>query len=162
SLRPQQDAATAPYSEWYTRSMEHLVQVVQLLSHARTLEEVTSIVRKAARELTGADGATFVLQDGDQCYYAEENAISPLWKGRRFRMSHCSSGWVMMNATPAIIEDIYVDPRIPADAYRPTFGKSLVMVPVRRDKPIAAIGNYWANKRKATEAELSILQALAD
>lgn len=31
--------------------------------------------RRAARELTGAHGATFVLRDNDLCYYADEDAI---------------------------------------------------------------------------------------
>lgn len=142
--------------------MERLVQVVQDLSHAHTIEAIMAIVRVAARELTGADGATFVLKDGDQCYYAEENAIAPLWKGKRFPLSACISGWAMINAKSAVIEDIYADARIPAEAYRPTFVKSLAMVPIRRSAPIGAIGNYWATQRKPTEAEVGILQALAD
>lgn len=146
----------------YGTAMEHLVGVVQELSQARDVEAVMAIVRQAARDLTGADGATFVLRDGDMCYYAEENAISPLWKGRRFPMNTCISGWVMLNARPAVISDIYSDPRIPADAYRPTFVKSLAMVPIRRKAPVGAIGNYWAEQRQATEEEVAILQALAD
>lgn len=142
--------------------MERLVGVVQELSHARDIETVSAIVRTAARALTGADGATFVLRDGDQCYYADEDAISPLWKGKRFPMEACISGWVMLHAQPVVIEDIYADPRIPADAYRPTFVKSLAMVPIRRDAPIGAIGNYWAQHRLPTEKEVHILQALAD
>ena len=142
--------------------MEHLVGVVQELSRARDIDAVTAIVRRAARELTGADGATFVLRDGDKCFYAEENAIAPLWKGKRFPMEICISGWVMLNAKPALIPDIYVDPRIPTEAYRPTFVKSLAMVPVRREAPIAAIGNYWAYNHAATDEEVAILQALAD
>lgn len=142
--------------------MERLVQVVQDLSQAHTIEAIMAIVRVAARELTGADGATFVLKDGDQCYYAEENAIAPLWKGKRFPMSACISGWAMINGKSAVIEDIYADPRIPADAYRPTFVKSLAMVPIRRSSPIGSIGNYWANRHQPTDAEVGILQALAD
>ena len=42
------------------------------------------IVRHAARQLVGADGATFVLRDGDKSFYADEDAIAPLWKGLRF------------------------------------------------------------------------------
>ena len=46
-----------------------------------------------------------------------------------------------------MIPDIYVDPRIPADAYRPTFVKSLVMVPIRIKAPIGAIADiarkFW-------------------
>ncbi|HWA77620.1 MAG TPA: ATP-binding protein [Polyangiaceae bacterium] len=142
--------------------MERLVAVIQELSKARDLPTVQEIVRKAARELTGADGATFVLRDGDKCFYADEDAIEPLWKGQRFPMSACISGWTMLNGRPAVIEDIYADSRIPADAYRPTFVKSLLMVPVRRTDPIAAIGNYWATRRLPTDVEVRLLQALAD
>jgi two-component sensor histidine kinase len=47
-------------------------------------------------------------------------------------------------AQTVVIPDIYLDDRIPHDAYRPTFVKSLVMTPVRAKDPIAAIGAYWA------------------
>lgn len=157
------DTQSAPaHSQWYLHAMERLVGVVQQLSHARDLPAVASVVRDAARSLTGADGATFILRDGDQCYYADENAIAPLWKGRRFPMGQCISGWVMLNASATVIEDIYTDPRIPVEAYRPTFVKSLAVVPIRRDAPLGAIGNYWAHSHRSTDEEVAILQALAD
>jgi two-component system CheB/CheR fusion protein len=142
--------------------MERLVAVVQQLSQAREMAAIMRIVREAARDLTGADGATFVLREGDQCHYADENAISPLWKGKRFPLDRCVSGWVMLERRAAVIEDIYADPRVPADAYRPTFVKSLAMVPIRRAAPIGAIGNYWARRRRPTDGEVALLQALAD
>ena len=141
---------------------ERLVQVAQELSLARELRDIMSVVREAARELTGADGATFVLRDGDQCFYAEENAISPLWKGRRFPIQNCISGWTMLHRKPVVIEDIYSDPRIPQDAYRPTFVKSLAMVPIRTSAPVGAIGNYWAQPHRASEGEVKLLSALGD
>jgi signal transduction histidine kinase len=146
----------------YAEAMERLVGVVQELSFARDVASIMAIVRDAARYLTGADGATFVLRDGDKCYYADESAISPLWKGQRFPMSACISGWVMLNAKSTVIPDIYKDPRIPADAYRPTFVKSLAMVPIRHDAPIGAIGNYWARLHTPTDEQVAILQSLAD
>ncbi|HXT39665.1 MAG TPA: ATP-binding protein [Candidatus Angelobacter sp.] len=149
-------------SDSYVRSMELLVNVVQDLSLARDLDRIMAIVRRAARDLTGADGATFVLRDGELCHYADEDAIAPLWKGRRFPMTSCISGWAMLNRQAAVIEDIYADPRIPADAYRPTFVKSLVMVPIRTAEPVGAIGNYWAARRKPLPEEVKLLQALAD
>lgn len=143
-------------------TMEQLVTVVQELSLARDLDTIMGIVRRAARELTGADGATFVLRDGNQCYYAEENAISPLWKGMRFPMEMCISGWVMLNRQSTVIEDIYTDPRIPAEAYRPTFVKSLAMVPIRTMSPLGAIGNYWAKPCRPSAQQVRLLQMLAD
>jgi signal transduction histidine kinase len=141
---------------------ERLIQVAQELSMARELREIMAVVRGAARELTGADGATFVLREGNNCFYADENAISPLWKGRRFPMSDCISGWAMLNKQAVVIEDIYADPRIPHDAYRPTFVKSLATVPIRTNSPVGAIGNYWAERHLATDGEVKLLRALAD
>lgn len=142
--------------------MNSLLSAVQELSHVHSLNEVTAIVRKAARDLTHCDGATFVLRDNGQCYYADEDAIEPLWRGRRFPMEMCISGWVMLNKSSTVIADIYQDPRIPHEAYRPTFVKSLAMVPIRSREPIGAIGNYWASNHNATAEELGMLQALAD
>jgi signal transduction histidine kinase len=119
-------------------------------------------VRVAARELTGADGATFILRDDDRCFYADEDAVSPLWKGQRFPMDACVSGWAMLHRQAVVIEDIYADDRVPHDAYRPTFVKSLAMVPIRTVDPIGAIGTYWATRRPPSEAEVRLLQALAD
>lgn len=142
--------------------LQYLIQVIQQLAVARDLDTIMATVRTGARQLTNADGATFVLRDGDRCYYADEDAISPLWKGGRFPMSACISGWVMLNQQSVVIEDIYADPRIPVDAYRPTFVKSLAMVPIRTRDPLGAIGNYWATHYTPTSEELSLLQTLAD
>lgn len=147
-------------------SLGCLVDTVKQLSLARDLDTVMSIVRSSARRLTGADGATFVLRDrignAEACFYADEDAIMPLWKGSRFPIESCISGWAMLNSKPAIIEDIYKDERIPHAAYKPTFVKSLAMVPIRTADPIGAIGNYWAGKHLPSEEEVSLLQSLAD
>lgn len=164
---PAAAASAAPETAGATETdgihgMERLLQGVQELSLARTLPEIQHIVRTAARELTGCDGATFVLRDDGKCFYADEDAIAPLWKGSRFPMEVCISGWSMLNRRPAVIPDIYVDSRIPHAAYRPTFVKSLVMVPIRSLDPVGAIGNYWAHEHTPTAKEVSLLQALAD
>jgi signal transduction histidine kinase len=139
------------------------VAIVRRLAVARTISEVMQITTQAARSLMRADGVTFVLRDGDLCYYAEEDAVSPLWKGRRFPMSACISGWCMTEEKPAVIPDIYADPRIPHDAYRPTFVRSLAMVPVRHEQAaIAAMGAYWARTRMVTSEELELLETVAN
>ncbi len=149
-------------SSAYAHGMERLVRAVQDLSQVRSVEGIREIVRRAARELTGADGATFVLREGDHCHYVDEDAIAPLWKGQRFPLHTCVSGWAMNNRRPAVIADVFDDVRVPVDAYRPTFVKSLVMVPIRTDNPIGAIGNYWSTPHRATAEEVQVLQALAN
>jgi diguanylate cyclase (GGDEF)-like protein len=146
----------------YVDGMKRLLQAVQELSLARSLADIQRIVRSSARELTACDGATLVLRDNDCCYYADENAIAPLWKGSRFPIESCISGWAMLNRDAAVIPDIHRDPRVPQSLYRPTFVKSLVMVPIRKLDPIGAIGNYWANQHHPSEQEVRLLQALAD
>jgi signal transduction histidine kinase len=143
-------------------AITRLIHVVQELSLARGLDAIVEIVRHAARELTGADGATFVLRDGDYCFYVDEDAISPLWKGQRFPLQTCVSGWAMLNGKSTVIPDIFKDPRVPVDAYRPTFVRSMVMVPIRTGAPIGAIGNYWATQHECTAEELMLLEALAN
>ncbi len=149
---------TLPYSQ----KMERLIHIIQEISMSHDLEIIMRTVRQVSRELTGADGATFVPREGNVCYYADEDAISPLWKGRRFPIEMCISGWVMQNREPAIIKDIYQDARIPIDAYCHTFVKSLVMVPIRTLDPVGAIGTYWAKQYQASQEEVRLLCALAD
>lgn len=158
---PAKAEARHPESD-YALGMKLLTHTIEDLSQARSVDEVQRIVAVTARHITGCDGATLVIRDQENCFYADEDSITPLWKGKRFPLEACISGWVMLNKKPAVISDIYRDERIPHDAYRPTFVKSLIMVPVRRRYPIAAIGNYWSQEREPTEHEVTLLQALAD
>lgn len=141
---------------------QRLIKALQDISMAQTVEEVSEVVVHAVRDLVGADGANFVIRDGDLCYHLNEDCIGPLWKGQRYSMNICLSGWVMLNKQRAVIPDVYVDPRIPVDVYRPTFVKSLVMTPIRSKDPIGAIGTFWARKYQPTEEEINLIQSLAD
>jgi CheY-like chemotaxis protein len=49
----------------YVWGMQQLVSVVLRLSLARNLQSITDIVRHSARNLMGADGASFILRDGE-------------------------------------------------------------------------------------------------
>ncbi len=132
------------------------------LSMARGVDEVLAAVRRYSRRLVGCDGITFVLRENDKCHYADEDAIAPLWKGQRFPLGNCISGWAMLNREPVVIEDIYLDARIPHDAYRPTFVRSLAMMPVRADDPVAAIGAYWSKVYRPAPHQISMLRHIAN
>lgn len=143
-------------------SSKVLTQAFERLALAKDVRDITAIVAESARQLTGAQGATFVLRDGDSCYYVDEHSISPLWKGKRFPMVSCISGWSMIHQEAVVIPDIYQDNRIPHDAYRPTFVKSVCLVPIRVEKPIGAIGNYWSESYTPSDDEIKSLQILAN
>lgn len=138
-----------------------LVETIEQLSSARTVEEVAAVIRSTARAISGADGVTFVVRDGDQCRYVDEDAIAPLWKGKSFPLEACVPGWAMLNGKMAVIPDVFDDIRVPQDAYRLTFVNSMVMTPVRPDEPIAAIGAYWAEQREPSADELMKLELIA-
>lgn len=139
-----------------------LTRTVTQLSGADSLERVTEIVAGAVRSMMGAEGATFVLREDGHCFYADEDAIEPLWKGRRFPLGSCVSGWAMLNRQALAIPDIYVDERVPWDAYRPTFVKSLCMAPIRAADPVGALGAYWSEHHEPTRQEVRQLQVLAN
>lgn len=128
-LQYREQARSAEELQRSAARLRRLAEVVEQIAAVRDLRALMTIVRHAVRELTGADGATLVLQDNGYCHYADEDAIGPLWKGQRFPLETCISGWAMLHARQVVIEDIYEDPRIPHEAYRPTFVKSLSMVP---------------------------------
>lgn len=131
------------------------------LSMADSQDAIIAIVRSSARAIVSADGVTFVLRDQAHCHYVEEDAIAPLWKGCKFPMTACISGWAMMTGKTAVIPDIFQDARIPHDVYRKTFVKSLVMAPVGWDTPVAAIGAYWRDKPVISEREVAAVDTMA-
>jgi len=150
------DGAPAPMP---ATSLDALAAQLDLAS---TTADIIETVRASARRLIGSDGIALVMRDGDHCHYVEEDAVGPLWKGKRFPMATCISGWSMLHRQTVAISDIFQDRRIPHDLYRATFVRSLVMVPIRRDDPIGALGAYWKRPYEASLAEVETVEALAD
>lgn len=139
-----------------------LVDAVHRLSVCRTNAEIIAIVTRATRLGTGADGASFVLPEDGQCHYVDEDAIAPLWKGRRFPMTSCVSGWAIRHCARVVIPDIAKDPRVLPDMYQPSFVRALVVVPIRSREPFGAIAAYWAQPQAIPTPVVDWLQALAD
>ncbi|QKK10420.1 MAG: GAF domain-containing protein [Pseudomonadota bacterium] len=142
--------------------LRQLARVVERIGAVRSLRELTTIVCRATRELTGADGVTFVLRQGAECNYVDEDAVGPLWKGQRVPLESYSAGWGMPHEPPVVIEDVYADPRLPHEHYRATFVRSLAMVPIGHGEPRGAIGSYWSARHRASSEELALAQAVAE
>lgn len=144
------------------RRRAQMALVTAELESADDLDDIQRIVSRGARDLTGADGASFVLRDGDKCAYLDEDAIAPLWKGRRFPMDACISGWVMQEQQSAVIPDVLADDRIPVEIYRPTFVRSAAVVPIKPGAPVGAIAVYWGRVHEPDADEVDALRALAE
>lgn len=140
-------------------TLETLAAAIDELAVADSIEDVQRLVSSAARLLSGADGATLVLRDGFEWCYVEDDAVQPLWKGRRFAVTDCVTGWSMLDEQPIVIEDVYGDRRLPHDLYRRTFVKSLFVVPIRASAPLGAIGMYWAEPHRASAAQVAVARA---
>jgi len=138
-----------------------LLAAVENLARAGTTEDIVELIRSSARRLIGCDGIAMVVRDGDLCHYIEEDAVGPLWKGRKFALSECISGWAMHNKQTAVIPDIAKDARIPVHLYRDTFVRSLVMAPVGVEHPIAALGAYWSAVYQPSDYEIETVETLA-
>lgn len=144
-----------------TQRSEQILVAIEALASSRTVDETVEVLRRCARRLVGADGVAVILREGDECSYVEEDAVGPLWKGQRFPMSACVSGWAMLHRRPAIIPDITADERVPFELYRDTFVRSMAMVPVRTDDPIGAIGAYWSEPYDIPDDTVALLERLA-
>lgn len=140
---------------------EGLIDLVRSLVSATSHAEITARVTRAVRRLTSAAGATFVLKEGEWCYYADEDAISPMWKGERFSLASCVSGLAMDQNTTIVIPDVRADERVPQAAYRPTFVRSMVVAPVNTGAPVAAIGAYWAKPVKPCRQDVATIETIA-
>lgn len=140
---------------------DDLLRTAERLVEAGSTEEVVAILRDTARTLVGAEGIAVVLREGDHCRYVAEDAVSPLWAGQRFPMTECVSGWAMRHARTVVIDDVLLDARVPQAAYAPTFVRSLVLVPIGRPTPIAALGAYWSQPRRHAARTVAHLEGLA-
>jgi signal transduction histidine kinase len=138
-----------------------LAEAVEQLAAARSLDTVIDVLRSTARRIVGADGIAIVLRDGDLCHYIAEDAQAPLWAGQKFPVETCVSGYAMMHNETVAIPDIYIDPRVPYDAYAVTFVRSMVMVPIGRPDPVAAVGAYWSETGQPSGNEVALLEALS-
>lgn len=138
-----------------------LLEAIEKLAGACGMDDVVAILRATARRLVGADGIAVILREDEQCWYVEEDAVSPLWKGHKFPLTSCISGWAMLHKETVVIEDVRSDQRIPQELYRDTFVRSLLMVPVRSADPIGAIGAYWSDRYRPSRTQVAMLERLA-
>ncbi len=141
--------------------LSHVLNASERLTSAASVDEVVAVLRDTARAAVGAEGIAVVIENKGRCSYVAEDAVSPLWQGQSFPIDHCISGWAIRHGETVAIRDVWLDPRIPQNAYTPTFVRSLVMVPIGRPVPISALGAYWSDVRDHDPDTIKRLESLA-
>nr|WP_314483307.1 ATP-binding protein [uncultured Pseudomonas sp.] len=141
--------------------LDHVLNASERLARAESVEEVVAVLRDNARAAVGAEGIAVVIENHGRCFYVAEDAVSALWQGQDFPANSCISGWAMHHRETVAISDIQLDSRIPHEAYCATFVRSLVMVPIGRPVPVAALGAYWSQVRDHDRDTVNRLESLA-
>ncbi|MGN7292501.1 GAF domain-containing sensor histidine kinase [Rhizobium sp. SAFR-030] len=139
-----------------------LTKAASRIARSRSIEEMVETIRASARLLIGCEGIAVIRREGDLCHYVDEDAIGPLWKGQKFPISTCVSGWAMIHRQTVVIADIAKDPRIPTELYQRTFVRAVAMAPIRAEDPVGAIGAYWSQTYEPSRWEVETLEALAE
>jgi hypothetical protein len=138
-----------------------LTEAMARLSRAGSIEELVTVLRECARTIARCDGVTVIRRSGNRVAYIAEDAMTPLWAGSDFPIENCISGLAIVEARPIHIPDIYRDDRVPVDAYRPTFVRSMSMYPIGLMGPSMAMGAYWQREGAADPATNALLASLA-
>lgn len=139
-----------------------LIAIIERLGQARDYRAILAAIHGSLRRLIGAQGVTFVLRDGQHCFYLGEDAEPPLgWTGMRTPSETCIAGWCMRNSQEVTVPDISREARLQLSDYEGTGIKSLTMVPVGSRQPVAAIGAYWLHEHTSSESELECLRAVS-
>ena len=137
-----------------------LTQAERELQHCDSLTQVLEVLRERTRAIAAADGVAVVRREGAEVVYVGEDAIAPLWTGRRFAIETCVSGLAILQRSPIVIPDIRADDRVPLNAYLATFVQSMALFPVGSGNPVAALGCYWAEVRTVGEDLLYLFASL--
>ena len=144
----------------FFRRWNLLSQASGMLARCHDLSEVLEVLRERARAIAEADGVAVVLREGAEVAYVGEDAIAPLWTGKRFKLETCISGLAMLKRAPVIIPDIRLDDRVPLSAYLSTFVQSMAAFPIGAGEPVAALGCYWAQATTIEPGAMTLIETL--
>ncbi len=158
STPPGADRSPSPLAA-ITRA-EALFDGVRDLATAGDLATIRRVVHRATRQLTGADGTTFLV--GGAAGVSAVGDVGDVGDGHLDELASYLGDLAMSHCHTLAIADLAADERIPAEVARRTRARSLLMVPVRSHDPVGVIVASWEHHHEMAGTEISVLQALAD
>jgi len=139
----------------------YVAEAVEALSAARSMDEVIDVLGARARRIIGCEGVVLVVRDGDLCRCVAEDSVESLWLGQSFRWEESVAGWAMHHATTMSESDVLLDPRVPPDGYADTYVRSMLVTPIGRGQPRAAIAALWSESGRPGDNQVAMLETLA-
>jgi two-component sensor histidine kinase len=147
-----------------TPSVTHLRMLSDALDEfcsARSDEDVVRLSAVLAQTLCNVSGMAVVLAAGEQFLFSPGSSPDTLAHAIGSRVITRMSAWSLETAQTAVVPDIHRDERTRSHTNGPTFARSLIVVPVGRGTPFAAVTFAWAQEHWPSASEVLALEALA-
>jgi diguanylate cyclase (GGDEF)-like protein len=144
--------------EMLTRLLAIQTEIAADLDFSRVMQ----LVARRSHELTGGNGATIELVEGDEMVYRAGAGTALPHIGLRLPRSESLSGLCVAQGQPLVCADSEEDPRVNREACRRVGLRSMIVVPLRRGDETAGVLKVMSAEVGAFgEAHLQLLQLLA-
>jgi two-component sensor histidine kinase len=147
-----------------TPSVAHLrllSDALEELCSARTEDDAVRQSAERAQKICNVSGMAVVLAGGEQFLYMPGSSPDTLTHVIGARVITRMSSWTLEAMQTAVVPDIHRDERTRSHTNGHTFARSLVVVPVGRVAPFAAVTFAWAQEHWPSASEVLLLEALA-
>jgi len=145
-------------------TLEQLLAISRRLNSTLEMRSLLLQIVEAARELTGADGASILLVEGPQTlrFAASCGPSSPYLIGTEVPTENSLAGWVVQHHETTVVEDASSDPRLYAIQSVNT-SRSIVAVPLLfGDRVIGVLESLTQQEyRRFTSQDIETLETLA-
>lgn len=131
------------FNPFRKKTVDPLHNILVAIDNAATHYEVIAQLRASAREIAGADGIAIVRREGDEVVCLTENAVAPLWSGRRFPINTCVSRRPLIEGVPVVVHDLDHDVEVRERDNLPPFIKSIAVYPLGGAPLPMALGIHW-------------------
>ena len=132
--------AQTEIAERRARELDRVVAVQTAIATSRfDLDAVMSTVVEEARALAGADAAVVAIPDGDELVYRAVAGGASEHLGMRHPRRTALSGAALRSRSVLVCTDSETDPRVDREASRRVGARSIVAVPLLRDRTSAGV-----------------------
>lgn len=133
-----------------------------LLAPDMSVEAVMRLACQRATDLTGGEGSTIEIQEGDSLVYRVATGTMAPFEGFRLKAASSLSGLSIVTGTALTSEDTELDERVDRAACRRVGVRSMVVVPLVHDaKVVGVLKVAWGQARSFESGIGDLLRVIA-